>query len=146
MQENPNSLLWMLIFFLIFYIYIYTRLNALRQELLGHYMMLESLVTGRPVTPVPWTAQKSPLQHPYPRSVAPHHNNVQIVDTFKSDDIVPSPEETAIGLETLSSSLGHEESVAEWKSTQEPKLPGGIEPFDASSGDSQFFSIPSSWS
>jgi len=87
-SENVTTLLWMLIFFLVFYLYIDIRMTKLRKEMLGHYMLCENMITKQIGAQ---NTEESPLR--LGSSV------YEPVDGLTN--IIPTREETAYGFSSL---------------------------------------------
>src|SRR5690348_9712677 len=93
MDEKVGTMIWMLIFFVVFYLYIDIRLTKLRQELLSHYMLCERMLThGLKNDPSSQPSQQTTTQHA--ATNVPYDG-----DSFLN--IIPTREEIAEGLVNL---------------------------------------------
>lgn len=116
-SENVSTLLWMLIFFVVFYLYIDIRITKLRKEMLSHYMLCESMLSnGMQKTPHIGGDTSTPLKL---ISTIPEFGGSDI-DTFTN--IIPTREETAHGLSSLNNlkCTGAGCDGTEWLSEQSP--------------------------
>jgi len=103
LNNNVTTLIWMLIFFVVFYLYIDVRMTNLRNELLRHYTLCESLLSKGTGSQSP----RSPTEElPYVTSIMPP---MQHVDHFTQTNVnndsinsmIPTREEVASGLNSL---------------------------------------------
>src|SRR6478609_351463 len=156
--DNVITLLWMLVFFIIFYLYIDIRLTKLRKELLSHYALCEKMLkdggaTGPVASPPIFRMlqeKQEPIQliNPSVPSFAPppplpqQRNHFLTTGSSDFSEIVPSKEETAMGLNmmnnmslnglgSINNILRTEESGGsnEWKITQ-GSSPDGVMAFN----------------
>lgn len=103
LTDNVSTLLWMLIFFVVFYLYIDIRITKLRKELLSHYMVCENMLSNglKKTNLVHGTTTQD---HPPLKLISsmPSFSN-DVIDSFTDTvaNIIPTREETAHGLTSL---------------------------------------------
>ena len=93
--DMNNSLLWIAIMFVLFYIYIDGELEQMRRfkkEMMVNYANLEMALTGRAL---------SPLHTSFDTPTNPYDNYT--LHSLTSDDLIPTKEENALGLMKIDS-------------------------------------------
>ena len=126
---DVNTLLWILIFFVVFYLYIDIRITRLRKELLSHYMLCENMLSN-----------KMKISQTYGG-----HEPIKLIsaqnesfDTFTN--IIPTREETARGFSSLNNMQGTTPNCegTEWLSDASPVgsgfNPNGLSGYNLSDG------------
>lgn len=124
--NDCSTLLWMLVFFFIFYVYIDVRITKLKLQLLDHYMLIEKLL-GRYLDDGGRSGYSS-YEGPMVLN-APSNND--FIDQF-----VPSPEEMETGLRDIRALR----STSEWTSQKAPTntFLGNLEGYDPTGGYAAF--------
>ncbi len=113
LPDNVITLMWMLVFFVIFFIYIDVRLTKFRKEMLDHYLLCENMLkgtgTGTVNSSTLATGIDSPMKKIIPASSFIDSYGVTVINPggVKSevDDLVPTREELAYGLKNINASL-----------------------------------------
>lgn len=144
LPNDVSTLLWMLIFFVIFYLYIDIRITKLRKEMLSHYSICESMLSnglkaGNGLqaglgTEFPVIQKSIQQSQPLKLIAANENKSLDEIDTFT--EIIPTREEIADGLSNLKCTASGCNGM-EWLADNDNKIgsgwhPNGIEGFNVS--------------
>jgi len=102
LPNDVTTLLWLLIFFVIFYLYIDIRITKLRKELLSHYSICENMISTGLKNGGGHAGHAGHVGNAEPvRLIAVNEdiNGNGAYDSFT--EIIPTREETAFGLQNL---------------------------------------------
>lgn len=133
LPDNVITLLWMLVFFIIFYIYIDIRITKLRKEMLEHYRLCENIVTQGVSSVSRAVSSGSSRSNPLIGSAE------QIFQAEQDyDSLIPSREETAYGLQTISGLKKDEQAswLGEAKADRDAQT--GLQAYNISSDDGDY--------